>query len=317
MRTIIGLLFCVLLGVMVKAQGIIALLWFPLGFIIALFVTAQIVLPIVLGLPRAIRLVSRGEMRSAVYWRLLVTPFVWLVLIAVIPFLIGFFWPSAVAWLDGNAALNVGTWLGIFAILLSPLSKKSRSDFREDFDKSYGRFYTNVRESSELPAARTTMNIEEAERILDIVGTVLQNQNRYAQIPASALQGYDLYRILTGLKLRIANEYLLLSGRPDFEQQFSEGIKIYDGIPWSIMASVVADDQLGHIAAKRVMSAVDPATMQLDKNLDSIETGSSFGDFCKSLGATDPNYWERVYERIGIEHTSHSPRGNQPVMLNI
>ena len=149
MRTIIGLLFCVLLGVMVKAQGIIALLWFPLGFIIGLFVTAQIVLPIVLGLPRAIRLVSRGAMRSAVYLRLIATPFVWLLLLAVIPFLVGFFWPSAAAWLDGNAALNGGTWLGIFAIVLSPLSKKSRSDFREDFDRSYARFYTGLAASTE------------------------------------------------------------------------------------------------------------------------------------------------------------------------
>jgi hypothetical protein len=142
--TIIGLLFCVLLGVMVKAQGIVALLWFPLGFVIGLCVAAQIALPIMLGLPRAIRLVSRGEMRSVVYWRLLVTPFLWLVLLAVIPFLIGFFWPSAAVWLKNNAALNVGTWLGIFAILLSPLSKKSRADYREDFDRSYARFYTGL-----------------------------------------------------------------------------------------------------------------------------------------------------------------------------
>jgi hypothetical protein len=149
MWTIIGLLFCVLLGVMVKAQGFIALLWFPLGFVIGLFVSAQIVLPIVLGLPRAIRLVSRGAMRPAVYLRLLVTPFVWLVLLFAIFFLVGFSWPSAAAWLDGNAALNVGTWLGIFAILLSPLSKKSRSDFREDFDRSYARFYSGLPASTE------------------------------------------------------------------------------------------------------------------------------------------------------------------------
>jgi len=153
MWTIIGLLFCILLGVMVKAQGIIALLWFPLGFVIGLFVTAQIVLPIVLGLPRAIRLVSNGAMRPTVYLRLLVTPFVWLVLLSIIFFLVGFFSASAAAWLDGNAPLNVGTWLGIFTILLSPLSKKSRSDFREDFDRSYARFYTGAGASSE-PAPR-------------------------------------------------------------------------------------------------------------------------------------------------------------------
>ena len=151
MKTIIGLLFCLLLGVMVRAQGWFALLWFPIGFVVGVFVTAQIALPIILGLPRAIRLVSHGQMRSAVYARLLIVPLLWIILLFVILFLIGFFWPSAAAWLDGNAALNAATWLGIVGILLSPLSKKSRADFRADFDRSYGRFYTSFRTSSELP----------------------------------------------------------------------------------------------------------------------------------------------------------------------
>jgi hypothetical protein len=113
-----------------------------LGFAVGLFVTAQIVLPLILGLPRAIRLVSRGETRSGVYTRLLIAPILWIVVLFVILFLIGFFWPPAAAWLAGNAALNVGTWLGVIGILLSPLSKKSRSDFRDDFDRSYAQFYT-------------------------------------------------------------------------------------------------------------------------------------------------------------------------------
>ncbi len=71
MQTIIALLFFLLLGVMVKAQGWFALLWVPLGFVISLFVTAKIARPILLGLPRAIHLVSSGEMRAAVYRRLL------------------------------------------------------------------------------------------------------------------------------------------------------------------------------------------------------------------------------------------------------
>jgi hypothetical protein len=36
MYAIIGIVFCLLLGVMIKAQGIGALLWFPLGFVIGL-----------------------------------------------------------------------------------------------------------------------------------------------------------------------------------------------------------------------------------------------------------------------------------------
>ncbi len=142
MYAIIALVFCLLLGVMIRAQGITALLWMPLGFAFALFATAQIVLPIVMGLPRAIRLVAKREMRSSVIARILVTPLIWFVQLFVVGFAFGFLWPSAAESLYNNAAFNLGLWLGTFAILLSPLSKKGRADFREDFDRSYGRFYT-------------------------------------------------------------------------------------------------------------------------------------------------------------------------------
>src|SRR5438067_10835068 len=103
MQTVIALLFCLALGVMLKVQGIFAFLWLPLGFAIGIFVTAQLVLPVILGLPHAIRLVSRGEIRSGVYTRLLITPILWIVVLVVIPFLIGFFWPMAAVWVAGNA----------------------------------------------------------------------------------------------------------------------------------------------------------------------------------------------------------------------
>ena len=103
--------------------------------------TARIALPILLGLPRAIRLVASGEMRAAVYRRLLFPPVLWIVHLAVIVFLVEFFWPSAAAWFEGNGALSAGAWLGVVGILLSALSKKSRADFDIDFDRSYRQFY--------------------------------------------------------------------------------------------------------------------------------------------------------------------------------
>ena len=128
---------------MVKAQGWFALLWLPLGFITGLFVTAQIALPILLGLPRAIHLVSSGEMRAAVYRRLLFSPVLWIVHLSVILFLVRFFWPSAAAWFETNGALSGGVWLGVVGILLSALSKRSRADFHADFDQSYRQFYVH------------------------------------------------------------------------------------------------------------------------------------------------------------------------------
>jgi hypothetical protein len=126
---------------MVQAQGWLGLIWVSLGFVIGLFVTARIALPVLLGLPRAMRLVASGEMRAAVYRRLLFTPVLWIVQLAVIVFLVGFFRTSAVAWFEENGALSTGLWLGVIGILLSALSKKSRADFDADFDRSYGQFY--------------------------------------------------------------------------------------------------------------------------------------------------------------------------------
>ena len=144
MQTIIALLFCLILGVTAMAQGWFAVLWVSLGFVVGLLVTARIALPILLGLPRAIRLVGSGEMRAAVYRRLLFTPVLWIVQLAVIVFLLGFFWPSAAAWFQSNDALISGLRLGVIGILLSALSKTSRADFHADFDQSYAQFYVRT-----------------------------------------------------------------------------------------------------------------------------------------------------------------------------
>jgi hypothetical protein len=141
MQTIIALLFCLALVLVVMAQGWSGVLWVSLGFFIALFVAARIAFPILLGLPRAIRLVGSGEMRAGVYRRLLFTPLLWIVLLAMTMFLVGFFWPSAETWFESNGALSTGLWLGLVGILLSALSRKSRADFEADFDRSYRQFY--------------------------------------------------------------------------------------------------------------------------------------------------------------------------------
>ena len=142
MQTIIALLFCLVLGVTAMAQGWFVLLRVSLGFVIGLYVTARIALPIPLGLPRAMRLVGSGEMRAAVYRRLLFTPVLWIVQLAMIVFLVGFFWPSATEGFQSNDALIIGLRLGVIGILLSALSKTSRADFQEaDFDQSYRKFY--------------------------------------------------------------------------------------------------------------------------------------------------------------------------------
>ncbi len=141
MNALIGLALCFLLGFMIKGQGILALVWVPLGFVIGLYVTAQIALPLLLGLPRAFSLVRQNQMRSAVFLGIIKRVLLWLVGCFGLLFAVGFIWPAAVDSLSKNLALNLGLNLGTLAILLSPLSKKSRADFSEDFDRAYREFY--------------------------------------------------------------------------------------------------------------------------------------------------------------------------------
>jgi hypothetical protein len=145
MNALIGLLFCVLLGITLKLQGITALLWFPLGFVLALYISAQIILPLLLGFPRAISLVSKRQMRPGIYICLLATPIVWFIVVFGVLFLIGLLWPTVAANVQANAALNLGVSLGIIAIILSPLSKKSRGDFRADFEVATDSFHARAR----------------------------------------------------------------------------------------------------------------------------------------------------------------------------
>lgn len=153
-----------------------------------------------------------------------------------------------------------------------------------------------------------TMTMAEAESILDIVSVALQDTS-HRHYSVSALKGYDIYQIRTALKLRIANELLHLAHRDDFDEQFADGLKIYSGIPWSIMR-FVPGDQVDSLMAEGVFNPLDhPSTMTWER-FDSVETETSFGDYCRSLGTDDPIYWQKVYTRIGLEYTSTSPKGN-------
>ena len=158
-----------------------------------------------------------------------------------------------------------------------------------------------------------TMTVSEASYIFDIVCEVLQDTSR-RHIPVSALRGYDIYQICTAFKLQIANEFLILAHRSDFAQRFEDGVKLYDGGPGIIILNVVPDDQVDSIGARLVFNPVDPSTMTYkDQRLAREETGASFAEYCKSVGSEDPLYWQKIYTRLGLDYTSISPQGNDPV----
>lgn len=196
----------------------------------------------------------------------------------------------------------------------------------------------------------STMTIEEAENILEVVGDALQKERQFLVLPMSLLQGFDLIQLDRALKLRIAGTFLLFSDSEMGDEEFIEQVEKWASLPLHVATSFVPDQEiqehdierehilteLEKLRAERgadsrdyilkelelralelelrpARSLFDPATGELDAPLGELETATSFAEYCRSLGTENPLYWEMIYSRIGLEYTSSSPRGNRRV----
>lgn len=119
MYSLIGILFCILEGILVAKFGWIALLWSPIGFFVGLFASANTLLPIFMGAPKAASLVSKNEMRPTIFLALIWAPIIWISVF----FLFRWLFPSAYGWVINNETLTIGFLFGVGAILLSPFFK--------------------------------------------------------------------------------------------------------------------------------------------------------------------------------------------------
>ncbi|MCC7147327.1 MAG: hypothetical protein IT443_12845 [Phycisphaeraceae bacterium] len=153
-----------------------------------------------------------------------------------------------------------------------------------------------------------TMTITEAKHIIDVVATALIGTgHRYH--PVSALKGYDILQISNALKLRIAGEFLYLTGRDDFHEQFKYCVQLCGTCFYCVTSTFVPDNQVDEILADRVLD------MFHNEKVGELETEESFGNYCAFVGANDPAYWRKIYARIGLEYTSTSPKGNDLAFL--
>jgi hypothetical protein len=191
-----------------------------------------------------------------------------------------------------------------------------------------------------------TMTISEAEHIIDILAAALQKKqppnngenekghfwNLYHNhSPLSALQGYRLPQFNAALKLRIANMFLFLTGRNDFEERFTAEIRMCM-LPTAPLALFIPDDLIAKLKQLAELSKILQRTspefrkheLPVMREINafeesywefSYETSESFGDYCRSIGVEDPIYWQKIYTRLGLEYTSSSPRGNDPAAI--
>lgn len=173
------------------------------------------------------------------------------------------------------------------------------------------------------------MTVSQAEEIVDIVSKALQAESPHRLHPISLLKGYDVFQIDAALKLSIANQFLYASGDPASENKFAKFVDACSAIPLAIPSSFVPDEILEKLDTLPVgsreyrcqmielwPSPLDESMHFKDERLASVETPSSFADYCKQLGTEDPLYWQKVYTRIGLEYTTKSPRGSAPVDVN-
>lgn len=158
-----------------------------------------------------------------------------------------------------------------------------------------------------------TMTMLEAEHILDIIIKEVQDTS-HRHHPVSALEGYDICQIGSAAKLRIANEFLHCALNSNPEECFADRVKVWGCATGVVMLTFVPDDQVDKIGADPVFG-LDPDYTYKDKRFGSLETESSFANYCRFVGAGDMLYWQKIYTRIGLEYTAESPRGNQPVFF--
>jgi len=282
MYALIGLAFVGLLALTIKYFGIWSLLWAPLGFGFGLLVGAQIILPITMGIPRSIWLVKKSEIRAGVIGRLLVTPIIWLVgLIA-----LGFFWPSLAQNIYNNQALNLGANLGLLGILLSPLSKKARSDYVADYNKAYEKFFTS---SIGTVYEEPRLTLTRANQIVDRLSVISDSGGFNQPLPLSKVGASSTAEVLQALYLVTAETFKTASTNNTQQNRtlLQNYLRAAGGTGMWVAVMCRADNKIN--------TAGD-----LDDSVREMESIDSFVDFLKTIDPASKDYWAHVFARIGI-----------------
>lgn len=106
-----------------------------LGFVIGIFLYAQLLLPLVYSFPRSLYLFYRGKLKITGVLVTLLTPVIWSFLLIAAGFILQGIFPLAITFALTNAGFNFGQWLSIAALFLNFFSPKGREDMDADFQR--------------------------------------------------------------------------------------------------------------------------------------------------------------------------------------
>jgi len=116
--------------------NVIAALLFLAGMTLGLFVGAQMLLPLLYGLPVAVAQVARGNLRPMAVPMQLLTPAIWCVILASVVFLGKLIAPGSTTALLKSGPFTAGWLVGAALLLRGLFSAHTRADMWDDFRTS-------------------------------------------------------------------------------------------------------------------------------------------------------------------------------------
>lgn len=123
---------------------IASIISFVLGFIIGLFLYAQILLPLIYSLPLSIYYFFKGEVRISAIFFQFVPLIIWSVIITVLGLILIYFFPSINDFLVNDPSFLLGQLVSIIALLINFLRPSGRLDMKSDYMQStYSHFKVN------------------------------------------------------------------------------------------------------------------------------------------------------------------------------
>lgn len=179
-----------------------------------------------------------------------------------------------------------------------------------------------------MPLKRMSYNT--AEKVVDIYAGLLENLTslpKYQRYGYSSMQGFDIVDISNALKIIIAYDYFNLSKNDKVGTERVEkyvmtasssmaGNDLYiypDGIAKQLEQIDNSNEQEAFLEwCKLTQPNEDYPWIKMKANL---ETPDSFFRYCLHIGNNDPDYWEKVYERIGISWETNDPKDKIYIMV--
>jgi hypothetical protein len=112
-----------------------------ISFTVFIFVYAQMVIPILYGIPYSTYLFSKGKLKFTGILFQFVAPISWSVGFFVSGFVLALINENIVYYFINDSAINLGGWIALFALLFNFLTRKGRADMKEDFYNSTFRIF--------------------------------------------------------------------------------------------------------------------------------------------------------------------------------